>query len=293
MKRIIISGAGGFLGKNLILEAAHEDIPVLAISSHPEIFKTDKVEAVSTKQFLQGDIQLSENDVFINAMFPTNADGVKMANGLKNVYSAIKMAKTSGVGAFINISSQSVYASHREKPADENTQLSLETPYAVGKYSTEIFCNEVFQEIPHTNIRLASLLGVGYEQRIVNRMLTRALKDGSLQVIGGMQRYGFLDVRDASSGLITISQSDENRWELVYNLGRMESCTLLEVTQMIVEKLQERGYFTEYTVTEGSDTRNSAIDASRFMKDFDWRPHISLEQTVNDIINQKILGGKL
>lgn len=293
MKRLIISGAGGFLGKNLILEAIYEDIPVLAISTHPEILKTNKVETVSTEQFLQGEIQLSENDVFINCMFPTNADGIQMATGLKNVYSAIRAAKKSGVGAFINISSQSVYASHRITPANENDQLSLETPYAVGKYSTEIFSNEVFQEIPHTNIRLASLLGVGYEQRIVNRMITRALKSGSLQVVGGMQRYGFLDVRDAALGLITISQSDENKWKPVYNLGRMESCTLLDVVKMIVEKLQERGYSTEYTITEGSDTRNSAIDASLFMKDFDWKPHISLEQTVNDIINQKLIGGKL
>lgn len=293
MKRLIISGAGGFLGKNLILEAVHEDIPVLAISTHPEILKTNKVETVSTEQFLQGEILLSENDVFINCMFPTNADGIQMATGLKNVYSAIRAAKKSGVGAFINISSQSVYASHRITPANENEQLSLETPYAVGKYSTEIFSNEVFQEIPHTNIRLASLLGVGYEQRIVNRMITRALKGGSLQVVGGMQRYGFLDVRDAALGLITISQSDENKWKPVYNLGRMESCTLLDVVKMIVEKLQERGYSTEYTITEGNDTRNSAIDVSLFMKDFDWKPHISLEQTVNDIINQKLIGGKL
>lgn len=288
MKRIVISGAGGFLGRNIIREAVVDHIPVIAISSRPEKLQGDGVCAVSTDNFLNGKVPLLEQDVFINCMFPTNADGVKMADGLDAVYTTMKAAKERGIGAFINISSQSVYASKREAPADEATRLSLETPYAVGKYSTEILCNEIFKEIPHTNIRLASLLGIGYEQRIVNRMIVRALKGDSLQIIGGMQRYGFLDVRDAAAGLISISQSDGSMWKTAYNLGRMDSCTLLEVASLIVKKLQERGYAAEYCVSEGTDTRNSAINAGLFIHDFNWEPRITLEQTVTDIIDSKI-----
>lgn len=288
MKRIVISGASGFLGQSIIAEAEKNGVPVLAISTHPEKILSASVECVGTAGFLNGSVKLLKTDVFINCLFPTNADGIKMANGLQTVYATIKVAKESGVGAFINISSQSVYASKREVAADEKMQLSLETPYAVGKYSTEVLTNVLFEGASHTNIRLASLLGVGYDQRIVNRMIVQALKGDTLKVVGGMQRYGFLDVRDAAVGLLTLSQSEATTWKEEYNLGRLESYTLIEVAEAVIRELHNKGLLASYEVGEGVDTRNSSLIPNLFMQEFNWRPRITFEQTVRDIIESKL-----
>lgn len=287
MKRIVVSGASGFLGSNIVKNAVDKSIPILAITTRVERLQYPSVKIIRTDDFVAGKTKLSNDDVFINCLFPTNADGIKMANGLKTAYAMISAAKESGVGAFINISSQSVYDSNRIEPADENSLISLDTPYSVGKYSCEAFVNEVFKNLPHTNIRLASLLGAGYEQRIVNRMITNALKGEKLKVIGGMQQYGFLDVRDAASGLVHISQSEGTLWKEIYNLGRMESCTLLELTDMIIKKTQEYGLDTAYDISEGTDTRNSALNCQLFMNEFSWKPEITLEQTIDDIIKAR------
>lgn len=290
MKRIIVCGASGFLGHNLVNEAKNRGIPVLAITTKPETIQYEGVYCTNTQGFLAGNVELSNADVFINCVFPTNADGIKMADGLKTTYEVIIAAKESGVGAFVNISSQSVYPSKREEAANENTHLSLETPYAVGKYSTEVFTNTVFERLPHTNIRLASLIGVGYDQRIINRMILQGLKGEVLKVIGGMQRYGFLDVRDAASGLIALSQSNVDSWKQEYNLGRAECYTLIDVVNVIVDELRNCGLTAEYEVSEGTDTRNSALDPYLFCTDINWEPKISLEQTVKDIIVSKLCG---
>lgn len=288
MRRIVVSGASGFLGSYIIKEAVQRAIPTMAITTRAAAFQDSSAEVVDTDDFLVGKIRFSKDDVFINCLFPTNADGIKMANGLKTVYSTITTAKESGIGSFINISSQSVYPSKREEPATEDSPLSLETPYAVGKYSSEAFVNEVFKDKPHTNIRLASLIGIGYDQRIVNRMVINAINGERITVVGGMQRYGFLDVRDAASGLVHISQSDLSIWKNTYNLGRLESYTLLETAALITHKMREHGFDTGYDIKEGVDTRNSALDASLFMQEFEWEPEISFEQTVEDIINNKL-----
>lgn len=290
MKRIVISGAGGFLGSAIAKRAANKGIPVIAITTHTDADFGDggNVTPVMTEEFFQGKLSLSKEDIFINCMFPTNADGIKMANGLKNVYQTIRMARECGAGAMINVSSQSVYPSKRKDPARETDQLSLETPYAVGKYSTEEFTNLVFEGLPHCNVRLASLLGVTYEQRIINRMVDQALRGETLRVMGGMQRYGFLDVRDAAEGFLALAMKDAGTWKETYNLGRNDSCTLLEVAKAIVKDLKEiTGIDAQFLVTEGVDERNSAISADLFEQDVQWKAAISTEQTIRDVIAHK------
>ena len=284
MRRIVLSGAGGFLGRYIVREAEKRNVPVLAVTTQPEMFG-EKTETLDTAMFLEGKSTLSESDVFIHCLFPTNADGGKMACGLKAAFSLIKAARNAGAGAFINISSQSVYASKREAPASEKTPLSLETPYAVGKFSTEVFTNEVFDGVPHTNVRLASLLGVEYKQRIVNRMIVQALNGEPLKVVGGMQRYGFLDVRDAAEGLVKLALSDAKIWEEIYNLGRNEIYTLIHVADCIVSEMKNQtGADVSYSILEGQDNRNSAVDASLFMKTFNWTPTVDLSETIATII---------
>ena len=286
VKRIIVSGASGFLGSNIINKALHDGIDVVAITSK-EMNRSDLI-SVKTDEFLEKGCLLNSDDVFVNCLFPTNADGYKMAGGLEKVYRMISTARISGVGAFINISSQSVYASKRTTAAKESDMLSLESPYAVGKFSSEAFTNQVFGDLPHTNIRMASLLGVGYDQRIVNRMIDQALEGKPLKVIGGMQRYGFLDVRDAAVGLIKLAMSNPDNWKEVYNLGRNESYSLIDVVECIVTEMKAlTGIVTTYTVSEGQDDRNSSLDSSLFMTDLDWKPMITLSETTAAIIRRK------
>lgn len=287
MRRIVVSGASGFLGSNIIRKAREAEIEVVAVTGRGE--SRLGVTAVNTGAFLSDGYPLGKEDVFINCLFPTNADGCKMAEGLEKVYQMIDMAHESGVGAFINISSQSVYPSKRTAPAREGDALSLETPYAVGKYSSEAFVNRVFSDRPHTNIRMASLLGVGYDQRIVNRMIMQALKGERLKVVGGMQRYGFLDVRDAAAGLVKLAASEPASWREIYNLGRNDSCTLIDVAECVVAQMKRQAHMdAAYTVEEGQDNRNSAIDASLFMRDFDWTPAITLPETTAAILCSKL-----
>lgn len=288
-KRLVISGAGGFLGSNIIRQAAAiEGLEILAITSDAEKLKEVTgcaISTIDTAEYLEKGYDFSEGDVFINCLFPTNADGFRMADGLNKVYRMINVSKESGIGSFINISSQSVYDPKRTYAASEDSDICLETPYAVGKYSTEILTNTVFKDMPHTNIRLASLLGVGYGQRIVNRMAAMAMKGEDLKVMGGMQRYGFLDVRDAAAGIIKLALGGMQDPDEAYNLGVKSSYSLIDVAELITKAVNEQlGMNVKYIITEGEDHRNSALDATKFMEYCNWTPAISIEQTVNDIV---------
>lgn len=292
MKRMIVSGASGFLGSMVIRKAVEEkDLEIVAVTSRPDEIKTIYQEAcgvIGTDVFIEKGFPFAGEDVFINCLFPTNADGYKMADGLEKVFQLMSAARDHGVKSFVNVSSQSVYSSQRTLPATEGDALSLETAYAVGKYCSEAFCQRIFAGLNYTNIRLASLLGIGYDQRIVNRMVDQALQEKELTVVGGMQRYGFLDVRDAAEGIVKMAMSNPESWRQKYNLGRMESYTLIEIADSIVRQLKRYGADVSCMIKEGMDARNSSMDISRFMNDFNWKPKISLYQTIADIIESKL-----
>lgn len=289
MKKLILSGATGFLGSNIIRRAVESgEFEIVAITSKPErlsAITSAPVTPLETQTFLAGGSRFDGEDVFVNCLFPTNADGWRMADGLTKVFGMIEAARESGVGAMINISSQSVYDPKRTEAASEDSPLCPESSYAVGKVSSELFCSSVFRGLPFTNLRLASMLGAGYDQRIVNRMVLQALRGEDLKVVGGMQRYGFLDVRDAAAGIVRAAQSPEKLPGAPLNLGCRECYTLLELVELIVQGMKTLGGMdVHYAVTEGQDTRNSALNAERFMTLFDWKPEIGIRQTVEDII---------
>ena len=73
----------------------------------------------------------------------------------------------------------------------------------------------------------------------------------------------------------------------------MESYTLIDVVNVIVNELKSFGLEVECEMCEGTDTRNSTIDTSMFCLDINWEPRITLEQTVKDIILSKLYGNSL
>lgn len=293
--RVALTGAGGFLGRQVIRCAIDYGISeVIAITSNTKELASsfsggDRLTIVDIREFFDRKFSFAPDTIFINCLFPTNADGHKMADGLEKVYCCISRAKEAGVSAIVNVSSQSVYGSHRITPAREIDGLCLESSYAVGKYSSEAYCNYVFKGIPHTNIRLSSLIGVGYDTRITNRLIAQALNGEKIKIFGGMQRYSLLDVKDAARGIIEVARHLGNEWKEIYNLGCNESITLIDLVSLIADVLKQNGIQLFYEVTDGADERNSAIDCNRFMQDFEWSPTVSLRQSLGEILKEKLI----
>ncbi len=291
MKRIIISGAGGFLGSQIVEKISLSDsLEVLAITSKPKKYRDCRnVPTILTDYFLRGSFQFNEDNVFINCLFPMYANKEDLEAGAEISNQVIKVAKDYNIKSFINISSQRVYGPEREHPAKETDSVSPQTAYAKAKVDNEILCDSVFDAIPHANIRLSSLLGVGYSKQLVNRMVLLALENKRIEIKGGMQRYSFLDVRDAADALLIMGLSDPKLWQPVYNLGNNSSYSLSEIALVIKNSLSSKGINITIVTNSGDDTSSSELDASLFMHDFDWTPVYSLEQSINDIIDYQLV----
>ena len=290
---ILLTGAGGFLGKHLLeVLLSQMDHSVIALTSQGKNLcgmfpaEENRLTVVPTEQFTS--LPFAEIDVLVNCAFPRNEDGTKMAEGLRFIAEILNAAVDGGVGAVINISSQSVYSQQRTEPATEETPLNLEGKYAVGKYAAELLTNTLCAAVPHTNLRLASLIGAGFDQRVPNKLVAKALAGEELKVLTGPQYYGFLDVRDASDAITTMIKSDTAAWSEVYNLGTNESYTLEDIVKTVVEIYNQKFSANITYKTELSEKHfNSVLSCRKFNEDFHWSPRYSLIDTIQWIFEQK------
>lgn len=289
MKHYLIAGAGGFLGTELIKQLAGKDnIQVIALTAQSgklkkEAANAENIEIVERKTIFSPDFIFSDIDVLINCAFPRKADGIQMAEGLLYISTLLEKAVTGGARAVINISSQSVYSQKRISSATEDAELNLETGYAVGKYATELMTNSICRKISHTNIRMASLVGPGFDQRLINKFVKQVLSGNDIHIKGGKQLFGFLDVRDAASAIITAADCAD--WDEVYNLGPERSYSLLELAEYVQETISESGIAkTGIKVEETGEWQNSDLDSKKFRRQFGWKARYDLKSTINRII---------
>ncbi len=292
--RVILTGAGGFLGQAVLQRITEcRDISAVSFTSKPE--KLQPLFSEYAGISIQNNKSLScfafkKTDILINCAFPMSASGAQMADGLKFISFVLETAVENGVGAVINISSQSVYSQKRSECADEASAVVLENDYAVGKYAGELLTNTICRNIPHTNLRLASLIGTRLERRVVNKFVKQALSGTQIHVADGKQRFGYLDVRDAADGIIRMTQYPAKGWAEIYNLGRNGGYTLLEIAQCVRDIGTEYGVTTDICTENSSVWQNSQMNCSLFQSTFNWSPKHTLADSVRDIFTAETDG---
>ncbi len=286
--KIVVTGAGGFLGTEILRQLSQcKNIMVFAFTFEFErargtFVHSDNIISVDNSEATTFDY--SGIDVLLNCAFPRNVDDASFAVGLDFIQQVFTKASADHVKTLVNISSQSVYSQKRLDPANEMDPIVLESKYAVGKYGVELLANSLFKNIRHTNLRMSSLIGVGFNQRIVNKFVMKVVAGEQITISGGKQLFGFMDVRDAAAGIIKIMLNKNSVWEEAYNLGTNKAYSLLEIARETRDYGIESGYTCpEIIVTDDNLWQNSSLICNRFYEEFSWNPKYPLIETIKAI----------
>lgn len=290
---VIVTGASGFLGRELINQLKnYKGFTIYALTSKVEelkenFFEDKNVLIFGKNSIFTKEIKISKEFVLINCAFPRNV-GDDFAEGLEYVKGILQSVVEQGVGAVINISSQSVYSSKRKYPASEEAIIQLDSMYAVGKYATELLTQSICKEIPYTNIRMGSLIGPGFDQRVTNKLVDIALNSNILTIKTGKQYWSFLDVADGARGIISLLFIQPEKWRQTYNLGSERAYTLFEIAGEISKILKEDcGIEVNINTIADESEQNTAIDCTALKEDTGFLPQISFKESLMRIIEKK------
>lgn len=296
MDKVIITGASGFLGKCLIGSFSDkEKYQVFALTSKPDSLEreveAENVVFLDRNCLFDGEQAESiiRDSQIINCAFPRNTDGINMAKGLEYIQKVFCSAAAHKARAIINISSQSVYSQKRTEMANEGTELNLESVYATGKYATELMLNTICRALPHTNLRLSSLIGPSFNQRITNKLIDSVIATKGAKVSINERRFGFMDVRDAAGAIFTLVETDPKIWKEVYCVGTGRGYSLIEISDAITKLAGELlGFAPEIITVCTEESGDTAVSGELLKEDTGFISKYSLEESLREIFLTKL-----
>ena len=290
MKKVIICGAAGMVGREILEYIAEHNCDMEVWAADIDIDRLKQYECPQIHPIQNNDVKsvLTNNqmDVMLQMAFPRNVKPEQWADGIRFAANMLEMAKKYDVKSVINISSQSIYGLNRIEPADENSPISLNSPYTTGKYCMELMMEKLFNDRPYTNIRLSTIIGPATPERVVNKFLAKIIAGEDIQIKGGSQVFALLDVRDAAAGLVMLLLSDGSKWKHVYNLGTKEGINIVDIAEKCENAIEQHGYVKTMIKIEKNDevVLNSLVKVDALYNDFGWKASYTMDDSIENII---------
>nr|WP_319510893.1 NAD-dependent epimerase/dehydratase family protein [uncultured Draconibacterium sp.] len=298
-KTLLITGAGGYLGRNLIKKlSVEEKYEIWAFSLDKKKTKYllgEQVDAVFDEDDLEtGRISLGNVDILLHMGFtrPHGSDQ-QIADSLKFTGDLFTRASTNHIPAIINISSQSVYGLQSMPPWDEYVPVAPAGVYAQAKYASELMLTNAkrhLNTICYSSIRLASLSGGAdglVEVDFLSKFVKSALAGEPIKLVGGMQLMERLDVRDAVDAIIKMLNTEPVNWKPIYNLGTNKTHTLKEFAEKSIEISSQRngGRRSQLVVEQKDINMKFGMDSSSFYEDINWKPKYNMDDTIWSLVS--------
>lgn len=292
MKRVLITGASGFLAWELIHQLREAGgWEIFAASAHPSALAEDPnytgVTLVSNDRLLSDGSCLERVDCLIHTAFCRKSQGRLLVDSISFGRDLFRLARDHKVGGVINLSSQSVYGSQKAVLPDESGVRDPGYLYALGKAASELLLETVMTEpgagTSWTNVRLAALLGKS--KTVPNNVLYKFVQAGmagrNLTIEGGQQNFFFLDVRDAAEGIRGLMNLDPKSWARAYNLGPEEQTNIVDMGHSVARYVKENyGKEIQVCVVEGNVPLNAGMDCRMLYRTLGWKPKYSVQDMI-------------
>ena len=193
------------------------------------------------------------------------------------------LAKEYKLERFIQISTDEVYGSLGEFGYfTENTPLAPNSPYSASKASADLLVRSYFKtyKMPVLITRCSNNYGpYQYPEKLIPLFISNALKDIPLPVYGdGLNVRDWLYVYDHCSAIDTVLHKGKEGE--VYNIGGNNEKKNLEITRIILNKLNKPDNLIKFVEDRLGHDRRYAIDSSKIKTELGWEPHIDFEEGI-------------
>ena len=310
MKKILVTGAGGFVGTYLIkaLQAKGEveifaavyqatsDISSLLAEDH--IISGDLTDYEFTTQLIKSVMpDVIYHLAALSVVHNSHEKALSLMNGNTAIsYNLLESTRLFAPGArFLAICSANVYGAIEDisKPASESTPIRPLNSYAVSKVMQEMLALQyhLAYALDVVILRPFNHTGPGQTTNFVIPRLAEQfakIEQGEIEPVievGNLDSVrDFTDVRDMANGYILAAEKAKSGE--IYNLGSGKGYTvkqILDVLQSLSKIKVEVKINEEFVRT--SDVPVLIADVTKFKSLTNWEPKISLEETISDILN--------
>ena len=294
-KKVLITGASGFIGSKLLEKFKREEYDVIGWDRNDT-----NINGILVKK-----VDMSTKDSIVAALLKCNPDIVIHCAGSADVGKSVANPEMDYEGnvtlthnllfaihkcglekkRFVFLSSAGVYGNPTSLPITEDMPVNPLSPYALHKVMCEDMCcyfkNNYVADIKIA--RIFSAYGAGLRKQIFWDMHNKAINTGRLDMFGtGNESRDYIHVRDVVQALFLIATTDSV--EMVFNVANGEEITIRQATQWFAEivdidkeKISFNGYARE------GDPINWRADNSK-IKQLGYKKSVDMIEGLQDYI---------
>jgi len=304
MKRILITGASGFVGGHLAKHYLAKGYEVVSILHDDRTVTTAKLLGINdevtwcrgdvlNEQFVRRVVSDYEVDLCIHAAaLPIVRVGTRTTTpifnanimGTVNVLEACKEQFLSGYAiAMLYISSDKAYGDAGPKPYREDMPLNGLNPYEASKACGDLICRCYYNsfKLPVAVVRCCNIFGpADTNSRLIPNTIKRCLAARPPVIFRGVTYVReFIYVDDACEAMMLVLENIEKTQGKAYNVGsgfwmNQEEC-INQTLRFFPNVKAEHRDPPSYTRVEIPFQR---LDTSRIEKELGWKARISFEE---------------
>jgi UDP-glucose 4-epimerase len=188
--------------------------------------------------------------------------------------------------AFLLLSSAAVYGNPVSLPVRETDALLPLSPYGYHKRQAEELCAEFARiyGLPAASARIFSAYGPGLRRQVVWDICAKALRGGPLRLQGtGGETRDFIHATDVARGLHTILSASPLQGD-VYNLSSGREVSIAELAVQLMENLGARTALEFDGVNTPGNPLQWRADIGK-IRALGFEPAVSLEAGLQEVAN--------
>lgn len=299
MKRVIVTGATGFVGRNLIKKLLSLDYYVYAIT-RPNSLNKSKLNDAENMKVIELDLNEIDKlldyintdcDIFCHLAWDGTRGGdrdnrVLQHSNYLNSLKTVEVAKKLNCKRYLTSGSQAEYGICNTK-INEDTECKPLTEYGKRKYQ---FFNKASLLLDSYGIsfkeaRIFSLYGAGdNEATMICSVLNKMINNISIDLSPCSHSWNYLYIDDAIGGIVKLIESDCPNGS--YNFGGDETMKLRNFVE-IMQKVTKSKSSINYGAIPYPKLSVIAIDPdnSKLKKETSWSPKIDFEHGIKNMVD--------
>ena len=301
MKRVLVTGAGGFIGSHLVEVLCEKGFEVTAFVRYNSSNSWGRLERSPYRKDIKivaGDIRdfdsvykATEN---IDAIFHLAAligipysyisPRAYIETNVTGTYNVLESAKLRGVEQVLITSTSETYGSAQYVPIDEKHELVGQSPYSATKIAADEIALSYYRsfDLPVKVVRPFNTYGPGQSARaFIPSVISQMIMKNEEIFLGSLEpTRDFTFVRDTANGFFEIFNNFKFFGEVV-NIGNKKEISMGDLLGLIADKLN----YTLNIKTDPNRIRPAKsevdrllCDNSKLLSNTEWTPNYSLTE---------------
>lgn len=309
MKKVLVTGADGFIGSHLVESLLEKGYDVKAFTMYNsfntwgwldtfskeilneiEIFSGDIRDPNGVKEALKGVDIVFHLAALIAIPFSYHSPDSYVDTNIKGTLNVLQAARTLETERVLITSTSEVYGTAQYVPIDENHPFQGQSPYSATKIGADRLAESFYRsfELPVSIVRPFNTYGPRQSARAVIPTIISQLLSGRLEIkLGSLTpTRDFNYVKDTVAGFIAIAESAKTIGEEI-NIATQQEISIGDMANKIISQIKPDAKILcdEQRLRPEKSEVNRLLGCNEKIKRLtNWEPQYTLEEGLNETI---------